>query len=841
MRNKTGSALNAQLPDFVKWLLISLGIWVVLSYLYGCASALRLLHPVVALFELTPLYVIEILVSSIGLTYILNRITVKKRKNMKEMPRAITALLNFTVFFFIAFVLECTLFQFHHYSYMGADQIIRTRDSSDGWNTLRFAELTLGSDDFYEENYYFSLENAMTGSGDINKRREFVQNTFHYPVNSRDAAYEQGLAEYHERIEKEGEDAITPQYITYEEGIAVVTFPNLNRKVTSIHITPFFLPEKNQITGKPTHTMDVMVVYTDDDNTMQQTAVFKIVKNQKYTEYIPVYPIGEATELSICFSSRGAAFTEISLNEMIPLTPVLLRLLIVSGALFILYILRRYDILSVRYNARSRKQKLGIVCIAAVLFLYCVVLAANSISFPYEEGSAGQYNHYLVDALLDGRVNLDLPTSEEFAALDRPYDRNLFTKIYDMDYLGDKVHWDAVYYNGMWYSYFGIVPAIILFLPYTAITGQYLPYQAACLIFGFAAVLFLLLIWRKIYSKYLSGTACIVYYLSSFVIGVCTFVPFLIRRSFFYETVNLAGLMFCAAGLWFLLEYKEKQKNALLAAACLCFALSVGCRPILVLMSAYVPIFLWEEGKERWISRKSGFFKWICVIAIPYILIAIPLMYYNYARFGSVFEFGLSYQVTALNIGVQGDLHPLGKLYRCLTGIKGFLFNPPALSEEFPFVTVNHMNLSNRVHIAQYLGAIGIAWIPVVWLHLGRIPAREITKQYPVLNRFIVSSLILCVIAAALSSTYCIQPRYEIDYAWIAVLSSLACLVFIYKKYGSRIGCRMVDIFALVLCALSIVMFVFLNFREEVFADGFDRPMAFDYYIRRAFTFFEGI
>ncbi len=111
MHNKTGSALNAQLPDFVKWLLISLGIWVVLSYLYGCVSALRILHPVVALFELTPLYAIEILVSSIGLTYILNRIAVKRRKKPNEMSRVIAALLSFAAFFFAAFVLECTLFQ----------------------------------------------------------------------------------------------------------------------------------------------------------------------------------------------------------------------------------------------------------------------------------------------------------------------------------------------------------------------------------------------------------------------------------------------------------------------------------------------------------------------------------------------------------------------------------------------------------------------------------------------------------------------------------------------------------------------------------------------------------
>lgn len=845
MMKKNGSLLRTQMPASTKWILACFGVWVVLAYLFGCASSLQFLHPVMALFELTPLYALELLVASIGFLSIVKWFAEKKNGDTTtghdDKIKRRKLLLRFCTFFFIAFILECTFFQYHHYAYMGANSVISTRDSKDNWSTLRFAQLSLGSDSFFQETYYFSLADVLDGTEKDVDRIEFIQNTLQYPSNNRDEEYEQGLEEYNQRVEEEGIKAATPKYVTYDEDMAVITFSNLNKRISSVHITPFFLPEQNPITGDSTHSIDVVVLYTDDDNTLQQTAIFKIVEGQKYTEYIPVYPIGEATEFSICFSSRGAAFTEITLNEMIPLTPVLLRMLIVSGVLFFLYFLRRFNIFSIRYNPTSRRQKIGIACIVGVLFLYFLIQAVNSISFPYEDGSAGQYNHYLIDALMDGRFNLDLPTSAEYASLNRPYDRNLFTSIYDLDYLGDKLHWDTVYYNGMWYSYFGIVPAIVLFLPYTALTGQYLPYQAACFIFGFVAVVFLLLIWRRLYNKYLSGTACVVYYLSSLVIGICTFVPFLLRRSFFYETVNLAGLMFCAAGLWLLLEYKEKRKKSFLIVSCLCFALSVGCRPILVLMSAYVPVLLWEEFQERWEKNKMGFFRWICIIAIPYILVAIPLMYYNYARFGSVFEFGLSYQVTALNIGVQDQLHPLGKLYRYLTGIKGFLFNPPSLSEAFPFVTVGLVAMSNGVHISQYLGAVGIAWIPVTWLHLGRIHTREIKKEHPILNRFIVSSLIICVVAAALSATYCIQPRYEIDYAWIAILSSLACLVFIYKKYEDKWGSQTVDALVTTLCVLSMIMFVFLNFRGEVFDDGFDRPMAFDYYFRRAFTFFEGI
>ena len=238
-----------------------------------------------------------------------------------------------------------------------------------------------------------------------------------------------------------------------------------------------------------------------------------------------------------------------------------------------------------------------------LLLGYCAFMAFTAVEFDYEPGSAGQYNHYLIDALMDGRVDLDLPTSEEYAALDRPYDRGQF-ELYGIDYLGDKVHWDTVFYNGKWYSYFGIVPAVLMFLPFTAITGQYLPYAVACLIMGYLAILFLLLIWRRFFKRNLSDAAYATYLLSSLALAMCSFVPFLQHRSVFYETVNLGGLMFCAAGMLLLLQYQDTQKKQWLAAACLCFALAVGCRPVLLFSSVIRFVFPARIRETTW-SRES--------------------------------------------------------------------------------------------------------------------------------------------------------------------------------------------------------------------------------------------
>lgn len=42
------------------------------------------------------------------------------------------------------------------------------------------------------------------------------------------------------------------------------------------------------------------------------------------------------------------------------------------------------------------------------------------------------------------------------------------------------VYWDYAFYQGHWYSYFGVVPALLLFLPYRAVTSLFVRWRAVC-------------------------------------------------------------------------------------------------------------------------------------------------------------------------------------------------------------------------------------------------------------------------------------------------------------------------------------------------------------------------
>ncbi len=846
-RHKTFFSL--EITNSGSGLLSGIIVFLLLGYLFACARELRFLHPVGALFQFTPLYGLELLAASVGATYGLRQIAGRKKAVPANCKRGQRAAFSFLLCFFVAFFLECTFFQYNHYGSLFSDSSISTEDPEADWSTLRLAKISLNTSGTSSISFYFSLVDVFDGSmtEKEEKAEELSALGLKDPANSADEEYRRVLEETERITEEQGEKAAYPLPITYDTNMAVARFDRLNREISSVYIEPLFLGEGNVLTGEAVKSMQVMIVYGDEDSSFLQTRVYTIVDGMEYTRYIPLYTVGKASWLSVCLIGEGAAFVSIRLNGGIPLEPVLLRMLVVALLLYMAFFFPWKKAFAVRFDVGSRKQKLVFIMLLILLFGYCLTLALNCAGYAYEPYSAGQYNRYLVDSILAGRADLDIPTSERFAAIERKYDRSYWNFLYGIEYLGEDVHWDTVFYEGKWYTYFGVVPALLLFVPYTLITGNYLSYSAACLIQGYLALVFLLLIWRRYFIKYLSELPFVLYILTSLTLAMGSFVPFLLRRSSFYETVNLGGLMFCAAGLWLLIRYRDKAGKhpiAALGGACLCFALAVGCRPIMLFSSALVPLFLWPEVKTAWKDRKRALLTMILAIAVPYIVVALPLMWYNQIRFGSPFDFGSTYQITGLNIAVQNQVNPIGKLYRYVTGVVANLFNPPRFLLRFPYVDVQGIQneATSTTRIAHYLGAVGLFSIPVSWLLLSWISSKELRREVPMIIRFVALSIVICVLTAALSTTYCIQPRYEIDYAWLILLSALASLLPFYRKGRKLLRSTVAaDRIVALLCGATVVIFFFLSFRGTIALDKGNDSMPFYFYVKRAFSFFEGV
>ena len=129
-------------------------------------------------------------------------------------------------------------------------------------------------------------------------------------------------------------------------------------------------------------------------------------------------------------------------------------------------------------------------------------------------------------------------------------------------------------------------------------------------------------------------------------------------------------------------------------------ALVAGCRPQFLVGSFFCfPIF-YSYFKDKKLFTKENI-KNIILFCIPYIIVAIGLMYYNYARFGSIFDFGANYNLTTNDMTKRGFV-----LGRIPLGIYTYLFEPLNFSHEFPFIkpSVIETNYLGKTISENFLG-----------------------------------------------------------------------------------------------------------------------------------------
>ena len=276
--------------------------------------------------------------------------------------------------------------------------------------------------------------------------------------------------------------------------------------------------------------------------------------------------------------------------------------------------------------------------------------------------SAAAYGlpHYasLARGFLAGHLHLDIPPAPALLALPDPRDpeRNE----------GLRLH-DASLYNGRYYLYFGPAPALTAYVPWRAVTGRDLPNGWAAVVFAFAgyvgscALLFAL---ARQADVNLPTPFAIV---SVLALGLCQFVPFVLRRPAVYEVAILAGYAFF---MWAAFAFTRHRY----AVAALLFGLAVGSRPHYVL-AAFVFWAALVLARRRDLRGVAAF-------TAPLVLCGLALAWYNFARFGNPLELGINYMLG----GARHLQHARFAPKHLLPGLYYFLVAPPQLLAEFPFV-----------------------------------------------------------------------------------------------------------------------------------------------------------
>ena len=123
---------------------------------------------------------------------------------------------------------------------------------------------------------------------------------------------------------------------------------------------------------------------------------------------------------------------------------------------------------------------------------------AAASTFSVEDVDQDPYstNRYfeLARAFAAGRTSLLIDPPAWMRELDNPYDRAQRQEM--VDRTGEYYLWDCAYYDGSYYVYFGVLPALVFYLPFYLLTGATFPGGVAVMICcaaftaGLAALLF---------------------------------------------------------------------------------------------------------------------------------------------------------------------------------------------------------------------------------------------------------------------------------------------------------------------------------------------------------------
>lgn len=625
---------------------------------------------------------------------------------------------------------------------------------------------------------------------------------------------------------------LNKQLADYENCEGYYTFPsgepikilNINEEIKNIHI---------KLNNNNSSVVTANIVLTDEANEFgYSTPERDIYLNVEKSQYININTAGKTEKIGLIFECNQDAVNidSISINAKRPFEFSFLRILIIVGILCLVYLFKPSSVLYKKKLTDNEYSKNSLVIVA--LCLQCAIIIILGSINPIFMGIASKnynsnkwdgsgvdfveidfrsHNQYdeLAQAFLQGKTyidNDDVPQS--LKDMENPYDT--FARSKQQDLTGDSYRWDVAYFNGHYYVYFGIVPLLLMHLPFRAFFDAPFPsavgVMAFALIFSIGVFKLLDLIIKKKFKSISVGT----YLLTALTFVNCCGMTFLVKRPDFYSLPIITSMAFVVWGiyLWFKGLNQKEKKLPLFFFGSLCMALSVGCRPQSVIICAVaLPLFLGYFLKDNFIFKKQGV-KQLITLAIPFVVVASGIMYYNYIRFGSPFDFGSAYNLTTNDVTRRGF-----SFGRTGLGIFTYLFQTPSFNAVFPFIeSVNIETNYIGKTIAEYCFGGLITSLPLLWFSFVLPKVKNILKEKKFFALTITLFLVGFAIVIADTQAGGLLQRYFSDFGYIFFLGAVFVIYSLYEKPSLKNNTNILDYLLFISAFLSIFYSISLAF-----------------------------
>lgn len=642
----------------------------------------------------------------------------------------------------------------------------------------------------------------------------FIFNFNFYASHGNESADMRGIIKLNTTVV--GEDA-EHVYFRITNNEKEIEFTNLNAEVGSLMVRFPNWQNAQALNVKIRFTDDAHATYFDTTEYTQGVPDVAISTAISNTQYINLNTTGKVKNLKIEFDSYGNQdlkfpiyLDTVILNPSRPFIFNNIRFLGTFLVLMLIYIFRpKSAIYKILIREHDKVSKLGIVAATAIevmlvatFFFYgtnMVGVATNSYNYgnwdgksivnTFEVGGKNAQQYYeLAKSISKGKFYLEEEPPNWLKNMSEPYDKGAREEA--QKETGEDYLFDVAYYGGHYYVYFGVVPVILFYLPFLLLTGGAFPTAIGVLISVIGFMLGITALLHRFAKYHFDKVNLGLFIILQVVLVVCSGILYLIKFPTFYSLPISLGLAFTVWGLYLWLRGRNSNKKCLCYfAGSTCMALVVGCRPQLALLSFIAfPLFWRIFISKRHICTKQGRKEFICLI-LPYVIILGLIFAYNYARFGSIFDFGANYNLTVNDMTKRGL-----NAGRIPPAIFSYFFQTPTLTGTFPYLktTIFETTYIGQTIRESTFGGI-FACLPILWVLIFTMPilrlrnrTRKTRTITGVISILTIGGFVIAIADAELAG---ILQRYFADFSFM-FLSSAILLIFIFNEAFDLFGAR---------------------------------------------------
>lgn len=596
------------------------------------------------------------------------------------------------------------------------------------------------------------------------------------------------------RLNEEGE------LIIGNGGEGYIELNGIDSVVNNLHFDVAILSD-----DKTTADMKIGLSVIDEGNSSYYKLPARTIDDSdELSKYIKLNLSGEAKSIRIYINElNGDGFKVNSLlfNVEMPMDFSVFRVMVIFLCSILIYIFRpSSQIYQRKLNLSNSIQKIALMICIYIQIVVMVLLVTANERYVNPAWTHHQQYQKLAVALTKGQFYLDDEPSEELMALENPYDKEL-RESEDVSYI-----WDQAYYNGRYYVYFGVVPVLLLYLPYYVLTGSDLPNYLVIIICEIGFLIGIMMLLKEISKRFFKNISFGTFILVDVLFVLASGSLILAQVPTIYSIPIIMGLMFTSLGLYFWLSgiQKDRLVPGRILSGSICMALVAGCRPQLLLGSFLcVPVlvrYIQRIVKQKKITYQTG----ICAtcFVIPYVVVAAFLMYYNYSRFGQVFDFGANYNLTTNDMTNRGF-----KIDRIFLGLFTYLFQPLAMNAVFPFLTnVNIITDYQGITIYERMYGGILMLNPILWINFYYFKARGTLKKSGLSMMTALSILFAFIIVIVNTQMAGILPRYFGDFGIFLALPMAVILFSFYEKEDNKPAITMMNHIVFACTIISVTL-----------------------------------